>query len=44
VNGAMNKPAQSAAKHVNATPYPWPFDGSLRPDNTALVIIDMQTD
>ncbi|MEO7337572.1 MAG: cysteine hydrolase, partial [Caldimonas sp.] len=29
---------------VDATPYPWPFDGDLRPDNTALVVIDMQTD
>lgn len=25
-------------------PYAWPFDGDLRPENTALVIIDMQTD
>ena len=25
-------------------PYPWPYDGDLRPENTALVIIDMQTD
>jgi biuret amidohydrolase len=25
-------------------PYPWPFNGDLRPDNTALVVIDMQTD
>ena len=31
-------------KHANATPYPWPYDGSLRPDTTALVVIDMQTD
>ena len=30
--------------HVAAQPYPWPFDGSLRPDNTALIVIDMQTD
>jgi nicotinamidase-related amidase len=29
---------------VHADPYPWPFDGDLRPANTALVIIDMQTD
>ena len=29
---------------VNARPYAWPFDGDLRPANTALVIIDMQTD
>jgi len=29
---------------VPADPYPWPFDNDLRPGNTALVIIDMQTD
>ena len=29
---------------IAAEPYPWPFDGALRPDNTALIIIDMQTD
>jgi biuret amidohydrolase len=27
-----------------ADPYPWPFDGDFRPDNTALIVIDMQTD
>jgi biuret amidohydrolase len=31
-------------RYVAADPYPWPFDGDLRPANTALVIIDMQTD
>lgn len=30
--------------HVNADPYPWPYNGDLRPDNTALIVIDMQTD
>ena len=37
---------QTAGKpsFVAADPYPWPYDGDLRPDNTALVIIDMQTD
>src|SRR5258708_7885100 len=30
--------------HVPAVPYPWPFDGDLRRENTALVVIDMQTD
>ncbi len=29
---------------IPANPYPWPFDGDLRPDNTALIVIDMQTD
>jgi nicotinamidase-related amidase len=33
-----------AARFVKAEPYPWPFDGDLRPDNTALLVIDMQTD
>ena len=27
-----------------STPYAWPFDGDLRAANTALLIIDMQTD
>jgi biuret amidohydrolase len=29
---------------IDADPYPWPFDGDLKPANTALVVIDMQTD
>jgi biuret amidohydrolase len=30
--------------YITSSPYPWPYDGDLRPDNTALIIIDMQTD
>ncbi len=29
---------------IDADPYPWPWNGALRPDNTALIVIDMQTD
>ena len=29
---------------IASDPYPWPFDGSLAPHNTALIVIDMQTD
>ena len=29
---------------IDADPYPWPYDGRFRADDTALVIIDMQTD
>ena len=29
---------------IVSTPYPWPYDGDFGPHNTALVIIDMQTD
>ncbi len=29
---------------IASTPYAWPYNGDLRPANTALVIIDMQTD
>jgi nicotinamidase-related amidase len=31
-------------QYVSADPYPWPYDGDLRADNTALLVIDMQTD
>jgi nicotinamidase-related amidase len=31
-------------RFVAAEPYRWPYDGSLAPANTALVVIDMQTD
>lgn len=31
-------------RHVQANPYTWPYNGDLRPDNTALIVIDMQTD
>jgi len=29
---------------VQANPYAWPYNGDLKPGNTALVVIDMQTD
>ncbi len=29
---------------IPADPYPWPYNGKLTPQNTALIIIDMQTD
>ncbi len=35
----------TAAEHyVAAEPYRWPWNGDLRPANTALIVIDMQTD
>ena len=30
--------------YIHANPYPWPFDGHMTPANTALLVIDMQTD
>ncbi len=30
--------------HVAADPYPWPYNGDLRPENTVFLVIDMQTD
>lgn len=34
----------TAPRYVSANPYAWPYNGDLRPANTALVVIDMQTD
>jgi biuret amidohydrolase len=36
--------APPAGRTVKSEPYPWPYDGDLRPDNTTLIVIDMQTD
>lgn len=30
--------------YIESKPYKWPYNGELRADNTALMIIDMQTD
>jgi biuret amidohydrolase len=31
-------------KYIQANPYAWPYNGDLKPGNTALIVIDMQTD
>jgi nicotinamidase-related amidase len=31
-------------RHVSSEPYRWPYDGDLRPENTVVLVIDMQTD
>lgn len=36
--------ALAAEGPLKADPYPWPYDGNLTAANTALIIIDMQTD
>ncbi len=38
--GGLNKSLST----VFADPYPWPYDGTLSPRTTALIVIDMQTD
>jgi len=42
----MHAPQENIAakRYVPADPYPWPYNGDLRPQNTALIVIDMQTD
>ena len=39
MSGAVKNP-----KVIPADPYKWPWNGDLRPANTALIVIDMQTD
>ena len=31
-------------RYLDSAPYPWPYNGNLTPENTALIVIDMQTD
>jgi biuret amidohydrolase len=31
-------------RYLQSAPYPWPYNGNLTPENTALIVIDMQTD
>lgn len=31
-------------RYLESAPYPWPYNGNLTPENTALIVIDMQTD
>ena len=35
---------KSMEHFIQADPYAWPWNGDLWPDNTALIVIDMQTD
>ena len=30
--------------YVEADPYPWPYNGDLRLENTVIVVVDMQID
>ncbi|MBH0236781.1 biuret amidohydrolase [Methylobrevis albus] len=34
----------AGGRTIDSEPYAWPFDGDLRPENTAIVVIDMQVD
>jgi nicotinamidase-related amidase len=40
----MSAPVSHDTRTIAARPYAWPYNGRLEPQNTALVIIDMQTD
>ena len=41
---AMAACADGSGRTIDADPYAWPYNGDLRPANTALIVIDMQTD
>jgi len=40
----MTNGSRVIERYVKAEPYPWPYNGDLRAENTAVVVIDMQTD
>src|SRR3974390_2656573 len=41
---SLAPPPTMTERFIPAEPYAWPYNGDLRPANTALVVIDMQTD
>ncbi len=41
---AVNEMKTMPERYIKSEPYAWPYNGDLRPENTALIIIDMQTD
>lgn len=41
---ARSELANEMNTYVDSDPYRWPFNGDLRPQNTAFLVIDMQTD
>ena len=44
IPSSAGAPTSASWPCVAADPYPWPFDADLRAANTALIVIDMQTD
>jgi len=44
VRSAADAVPSSTLCYVEANPYPWPWNGDLRPENTVFLVIDMQTD
>ncbi|MEI4487476.1 isochorismatase family cysteine hydrolase [Frigidibacter sp. MR17.14] len=44
MNVQTQTPAKEDGTTIRSEPYRWPWNGDLRPENTALIIIDMQTD
>ncbi|CAN5426830.1 cysteine hydrolase [soil metagenome] len=34
----------SMTRYLESKPYAWPYNGDLRPENTALIVVDMQID
>ena len=44
MNAVVENPVTEKFPALRSDPYRWPFDGDLRAANTALIVIDMQTD
>jgi nicotinamidase-related amidase len=44
MNAAVESQATLKFPCIASAPYPWPFDGNWTAANTALIVIDMQTD
>lgn len=40
----MNTKEEQEGRFLESEPYAWPFDGSFSPENTVILVIDMQVD
>lgn len=41
---SMTAPQLTSNSFIDASPYKWPYNGNMTPQNTCIIVIDMQVD